>query len=48
VLVPCPIKKVKQVVFGFILELLNSKGPMAFFNLTKGQWQQTWAQKEKK
>jgi hypothetical protein len=47
-LVPHPIKKVKQVMFGFILELLNGEGPMAFFDLTKGQRHQTHAQKEKK
>jgi 5-methylcytosine-specific restriction endonuclease McrA len=47
-LVPRPIKKVKQVMFGFILELLNREGPTAFFDLTKGQRHQTRAQKEKK
>jgi hypothetical protein len=35
-LVSHPIYKVKQVMYGFILELLNREGPQAFFNLTKG------------
>jgi RNase H-like domain found in reverse transcriptase len=47
-LVPCPLQKVKKVMFGYILELLNEEGPKAFFNLTKGQQRATQAQKEKK
>jgi hypothetical protein len=27
VLVPCPLHKVKKVMFGYILELLNGEGP---------------------
>jgi hypothetical protein len=26
-LVPCPLNKVKKVMFGYILELLNREGP---------------------
>jgi hypothetical protein len=48
VLVPHPINKVKKVMFGFILELLNGEGPQAFFDLTKGQWAATLALKEKR
>jgi hypothetical protein len=48
VLVPCPLAKVKKVMFGYILELLNEKGPQAFFDLTKGQRCTSQAQKEKK
>jgi hypothetical protein len=40
-LVPCPLNKVKKVMFGYILELLNREGPQAFFDLTMGQWQAT-------
>jgi hypothetical protein len=47
-LVPHPIHKVKKVMFRYILELLNEEGPGAFFDLTKGDWQATTAQKEKK
>jgi hypothetical protein len=47
-LVPQPIQKVKKVVFVFILELLNREGPLAFFNLSKGDRWATAAQKEKK
>jgi hypothetical protein len=36
------------VMFVYILELLNEKGHLAFFNLTKGDWWATAAQKEKK
>jgi hypothetical protein len=36
VLVPHPIHKVKKVMFGYILELLNNEGPLAFFDLMKG------------
>jgi hypothetical protein len=35
-LVPHPIQKVKKVMFVYILELLNGKGSLAFFNLAKG------------
>jgi hypothetical protein len=37
-LVPCPLHKVKKVMFGYILELLNREGPQGFFNLTMGMW----------
>jgi hypothetical protein len=47
-LVPQLIQKVKKVMFGFILELLNGEGPQAFFDLSKGDRQATAAQKEKK
>jgi hypothetical protein len=47
-LVPRPLHKVKKVMFGYILELLNGEGPQAFFNLTMGQRQATQAQKEKR
>jgi hypothetical protein len=47
-LVPRPINKVKKVMFGFILELLNGEGPQAFFDLAKGPWLASKAQKEKK
>jgi hypothetical protein len=36
VLVPCPLNKVKKVMFRYILELLNREGPQAFFALTMG------------
>jgi hypothetical protein len=39
---------VKQVMFCFILELLNSKGDNAFFNLKKSGHKANNAQKEKK
>jgi hypothetical protein len=47
-LVPQLIQKVKKVMFGFILEPLNEKGPQAFFDLLKGNRWATTAQKEKK
>jgi hypothetical protein len=47
-LVPHPIQKVKKVMFGYILELLNDEGPRAFFDLKKGARSATQAQKEKK
>jgi hypothetical protein len=47
-LVPHPIQKVKKVMFGYILELLNGEGPQAFFDLAKGTKIATQAQKEKK
>jgi hypothetical protein len=47
-LVPWPMLKVKKVMFVYILELLNEEGHLAFFNLTKGDWWATAAQKEKK
>jgi hypothetical protein len=47
-LVPRPIKKVKKVMFGYILEILNREAPKAFFDLTKGPRLATKAQKEKK
>jgi rubrerythrin len=46
-LVPHPLHKVKQVMFMYLLELLNGEGPQSFFDLTKGQWLATQAQKEK-
>jgi acyl-CoA thioesterase len=42
-LVLSPIQKVKKVMFGFILELLNGESPQAFFNLSKGDWWATTA-----
>ena len=47
-LVPWPIRKVKKVMFVYILELLNKEGQQAFFNLSKGEKWATTAQKEKK
>jgi hypothetical protein len=47
-LVPRPLHKVKKVMFGFILELLNREGPQAFFDLTMGMQWATQAQKEKR
>jgi hypothetical protein len=47
-LMPCPVNKVKKVMFGCILELLNGEGPQAFFNLTKGQQLASQALKEKR
>ena len=46
-LVPCPVTKVKWVMFAFILELLNGEGHMAFFKLKKGGCKANNAQKEK-
>jgi hypothetical protein len=37
VLVPHPLQKVKQMMFMYLLELLNGEGPQSFFNLSKGQ-----------
>jgi hypothetical protein len=48
VLVPHPLHKVKQVMFVYLLELLNREGPLSFFNLAKGQRLATQAQKEKR
>jgi predicted Zn-ribbon and HTH transcriptional regulator len=48
VLVPHPVHMVKQVMFVFILELLNGDGPSAFFNLQKGGRKANNAQKEKR
>ena len=47
-LVPHPIYKVKKVMFGYILELLNREGHMAFFKLQKGSHKANNAQKEKR
>jgi len=47
-LVPHPVHKVKKVMFGFILELLNGEGNSAFFNLLKGGRKAKNAQKEKR
>jgi hypothetical protein len=47
-LVSRPLNKVKKVMFGYILELLNGEGPQAFFDLTKGQCLATLALKEKR
>jgi hypothetical protein len=46
-LVPHPLHKVKQVMFVYLLELLNREGPQSFFDLSKGQRMATQAQKEK-
>jgi hypothetical protein len=47
-LVPRPVRKVKQVMFVFILELLNGEGDSAFFELQKGGRKANNAQKEKR
>jgi predicted RNA-binding Zn-ribbon protein involved in translation (DUF1610 family) len=47
-LVPHPVSKVKKVMFGYILELLNREGHMAFFELQKGGRKANNAQKEKR
>jgi hypothetical protein len=47
-LVPCPLNKVKKMMFGYILELLNEEGPQAFFDLIMGLRWATQAQKEKR
>ncbi|KAF8491847.1 hypothetical protein F5888DRAFT_1860524 [Russula emetica] len=47
-LVPHPVHKVKKVMFGYILELLNGDGHMAFFELQKGGRKANNAQKEKR
>ena len=47
-LVPCPVPRVKKVMFAFILELLNGEGHMAFFELQKGGRKANNAQKEKR
>jgi hypothetical protein len=39
---------VKRVMFGFILELLNREGHLAFFDLQKGSCKANNAQKEKR
>ena len=44
---PLPVAKVKQVMFVFVLELLNWEGHMAFFELQKGGHKASNAQKEK-
>ena len=48
VTVPHPIIKVKKVMFGYILELLNEKGNLAFFDLQLGGRKANNAQKEKR
>ncbi|KAH9177955.1 hypothetical protein EDB89DRAFT_1902043 [Lactarius sanguifluus] len=47
-LVPRPVHAVKQVMFVFILELLNGDGPGAFFKLRRGGREANNAQKEKR
>ncbi|KAF8493766.1 hypothetical protein F5888DRAFT_1850646 [Russula emetica] len=47
-LVPHPVHKVKKVMFGYILELLNGDGHLAFFELQKGGRKANNAQKEKR
>ncbi|KAF8492807.1 hypothetical protein F5888DRAFT_1908982 [Russula emetica] len=47
-LVPHPVLKVKKVMFGYILELLNRKGNLAFFDLQMGGRKANNAQKEKR
>jgi hypothetical protein len=47
-LVPHPVAKVKKVMFVYILELLNQKGHVAFFELQKGSHKANNAQKEKR
>jgi hypothetical protein len=46
-LVPHPVRKVKWVMFVYILELLNGEGNTAFFELQKGGHKANNAQKEK-
>ena len=46
-LVPRLIKKVKRVIFVYILELLNGEGHTTFFELQKGSCKANNAQKEK-
>ena len=47
-LVPRPVIKVKKVMFVYILELLNGKGNLAFFDLQMGGHKAGNAQKEKR
>ncbi|KAF8259374.1 hypothetical protein EI94DRAFT_1751785, partial [Lactarius quietus] len=47
-LVPHPVLTVKKVMFVYILELLNGKGNLAFFNLQAGGRKANNAQKEKR
>ncbi|KAI0255313.1 hypothetical protein BJV78DRAFT_1279489 [Lactifluus subvellereus] len=47
-LVPHPVLKVKKVISGYILEFLNGKGDLAFFNLQMGSRKANNAQKEKR
>ncbi|KAF8484144.1 hypothetical protein F5888DRAFT_1894907 [Russula emetica] len=47
-LVPHPAIKVKKVMFVYILELLNEKGKLAFFDLQAGGRKANNAQKEKR
>jgi hypothetical protein len=47
-LVPHPVHAVKQVMFVYILELLNGEGPSAFFELQKGGRKDNNAQEEKR
>ncbi|KAF8495652.1 hypothetical protein F5888DRAFT_1804618 [Russula emetica] len=47
-LVPHPVIKVKKVMFVYILELLNEKGNLAFFDLQAGGRKANNAQKEKR
>ena len=47
-LVPHPVLTVKKVMFVFVLELLNGKGNLAFFDLQVGGRKANNAQKEKR
>jgi len=47
-LVPHPVRTVKKVMFVYILELLNEKGNLAFFDLKVGGRKANNAQREKK
>ncbi|KAF8257000.1 hypothetical protein EI94DRAFT_1761425, partial [Lactarius quietus] len=47
-LVPHPVLTVKKVMFVYILELLNGKGNLAFFDLQAGGHKANNAQKEKR
>jgi len=47
-LVSHPVSKVKKVMFVYILELLNEKDNLVFFNLQMGGCQVNNAQKEKR
>ena len=47
-LVPHPVLMVKKVMFVYVLELLNGKGNLAFFDLQAGGRKANNAQKEKR
>jgi predicted Zn-ribbon and HTH transcriptional regulator len=47
-LVPHPVLMVKKAMYAYLLELLNGKGNLAFFNIQSGGRKTNRAQKEKK